>query len=109
MGLGCDYQDGIVFSITHNVCIDATFTRYPFQNLNNMKAKLKLICPVCRGRFTTSQPQKIYCSAECREKRNQLIMQVDENYRKQERFADDRYRYDFDKDVFCLKSFWDRV
>lgn len=69
-----------------------------------MKAKLKLICPLCEKLFTTHKSNRIWCADECREKHERVKALVKDNYTKQKSFKNEYLEYNFDRDAFFIKG-----
>ena len=69
-----------------------------------MKAKLKLICPLCEKLFTTHKSNRVWCKDECREKHERVKALVKDNHKKQETFKNEYLEYNFKRDTFFIKG-----
>ena len=68
-----------------------------------MNKEIKLQCPLCRAKFTTTRRNKVWCSSICRDGFANAKQGLDENKRKQEMFLNPNYDYILERDVFKIK------
>ena len=69
-----------------------------------MKKQLKLTCPMCKTKFVTNHPNKIWCNKACGNKYSEVKQNIKINKSRQDTFIDSRFTYDFDSDKFYITS-----
>ena len=68
-----------------------------------MSKELKLECPFCRDKFTTTRRDKVWCGSTCRDGFANAKKGIEENRRKQAMFVNPNYEYILERDVFKIK------